>query len=90
MGIIRKFKTLWHQRNNKAYISYLRKQGCEIGDDVLFRDVSTTLIDCTRPALVSIGNKVDINRHFQILTHDWGCFILRGKYNDFVNSSGGG
>jgi acetyltransferase-like isoleucine patch superfamily enzyme len=37
---------------------------------------------------VKIGNNVDINRHFQILTHDWGSYVLRGKYHDFVNSAG--
>ena len=82
-------KTIWHERSNAAYISYLRNKGIEIGENVLFRDRKTTMIDCTRPALVSIGNNVDINKHFQILTHDWGCYVIRGKYHDFVNSSGG-
>ena len=88
MGFFRIITTLWHQRSNSAYISFLRKKGVEVGEHVLFRDRRTTMIDLTRPALVSIGDNVDINRHFQILTHDWGCFVIRGKYNDFVNSSG--
>ena len=88
MGFFRIITTLWHQRSNSAYISFLRKKGVEVGEHVLFRDRRTTMIDLTRPALVSIGDNVDINRHFQILTHDWGCFVIRSKYNDFVNSSG--
>lgn len=88
MGIFRIITTLWHQRSNSAYISFLRKKGVDIGEHVLFRDRRTTMIDLSRPALVSIGNNVDINRYFQILTHDWGCFVIRGKYNDFINSEG--
>ena len=42
----------------------------------------------TRPCLITIGNNVDMNRHFQILTHDWSSSVFRNKYHDFVNSSG--
>ena len=79
---------IWYCRNNDTYINYLRKKGIEIGENVVFRDRKTTRIDCTRPALVTIGNNVDINHNFQILTHDWGSRVLRGKYHDFINSSG--
>lgn len=88
MGILSNLVLLWYARSNSAYIKYLRKKGIEIGENVLFRDRRTTMIDCTRPALVKIGNNVDINRHFKILTHDWGCYVIRGKYHDFINSGG--
>lgn len=42
----------------------------------------------TRPSLISIGNSVDMNRYFQILTHDWSSSVFRNYYHDFVNSSG--
>lgn len=42
----------------------------------------------TRPSLVTIGNHVDFNDNFQLLTHDWACTVFREKYHDFVNSSG--
>lgn len=29
-----------------------------------------------------------MNKHFQILTHDWSSSVFRNKYHDFVNSSG--
>ena len=64
------------------------KWGGEIGDNVLFRDPHTTRIDMTRPCLLSIGNNVDINVNFQILTHDWCTYVFRNLFHDFINSSG--
>lgn len=89
MGLLGVIGKIWNGRTNASYIKWLRKKGIEIGENVLFRDRMTTLIDCSRPALVKIGDNVDINRHFQILTHDWGCYVFRNKYHDFVNSEGG-
>lgn len=37
---------------------------------------------------MTIGDNVDFNDHFQLLTHDWACTVFREKYHDFVNSSG--
>jgi tetrahydrodipicolinate N-succinyltransferase len=37
---------------------------------------------------VEFGNNIDINANFSVLTHDFGSFVLRGFYKDFVNSSG--
>lgn len=45
-------------------------------------------VDVTRPSLITIGNNVDFNDNFQLLTHDWACTVFREKYHDFVNSSG--
>lgn len=42
----------------------------------------------TRPCLVTIGDDVDINLNFQLLTHDWCTHVFRNKFHDFVNSSG--
>lgn len=74
--------------SSQEYIESLRKQGIKIGKNVNFRYPSHTLIDTTRPCLVEIGNNVDINDNFTILTHDFGTFVFREYYHDFVNSSG--
>lgn len=37
---------------------------------------------------MTIGDNVDMNMNFQILTHDWGSLVFRSVYGDFVNSSG--
>ena len=68
------------------YVVYLRKRGVKVGEGVNFRYPAHTMIDLTRPSLVEIGNNVDINDHFTILTHDFGTFVFRNKYKDFVNS----
>lgn len=72
------------------YCNYLRKRGVKVGNNVNFRYPVHTLIDLTRPSLLEIGNNVDINDNFTMLTHDFGSFALRGKYGEFINSSGGG
>lgn len=84
-NFIRRF---WVKRNSRAYIRHLRNKGIKIGEGCIFRDPLTTRIDVSRPALVSIGSNVDMNKYFQILTHDWASFVFRNKYHDFVNSSG--
>lgn len=74
--------------DSDAFVIYLRKNGVSIGDKVNFRYPEHTTIDLTRPSLVEFGNNIDINDNFTVLTHDFGTYALRGKYKDFVNSSG--
>ena len=74
--------------DSDAYCQYLKKRGVKIGSGVHFRYPSHTLIDTTRPSLVEFGNNIDINDYFTVLTHDFGSYVLRGKYHEFVNSSG--
>lgn len=88
MGLRGLLKHIWYGRTNSAFIKYLRTKGCKVGENVRFRDRLTTLIDVSRPALVTIGSNVDINSYFKIYTHDWGCYVFRNKYDDFVNASG--
>lgn len=78
----------WEGIDSDEYIRYLRKQGVRIGENVHFRRPSHTIVDTTRPCLVEFGNNVDINENFCVLTHDFGTFVFREVYKDFVNSSG--
>lgn len=75
-------------RNNKSFVRYLRKKGVSVGENCEFRYPTTIRIDVSRPSLVKIGNNVDMNKNFQILTHDWSSLVFRAKYHDLVNSSG--
>lgn len=87
--IIGKLKKIYRTSSNSRFVKYLREEvGIEIGERVDFRDPHTTNIDMTRPCLVSIGDDVDINVNFSILTHDWCSFVFRNLYHDFINSSG--
>lgn len=74
--------------SSEEYVNYLRKHGVRVGDNVFFRHPSRTTIDFTRPCLVEIGNNLDINDNFTIVTHDFGSFVFRNYYKDFVSSSG--
>lgn len=87
--LYRDLRFLWNTRSNHAFIKKLRKLGCQIGTGVVFRDPRKTRIDVSRSVLITIGNNVDINTNFQILTHDWASFVFINKYHDFVNSEGG-
>lgn len=87
-SLFNKFAMLYHTANSYNYVKYLKMRGAKIGDNVIFRDPCTTQIDMTRPSLVSIGNDVDFNKNFQILTHDWSSHVFRNYFHDFINSSG--
>lgn len=73
---------------NKWYIKYLRNKGICIGSGCVFRNRGTIRVDTTRPSLVTIGNNVDFNRNFQLLTHDYTTSVFVRKYYSFINSSG--
>lgn len=87
-SFISRCQKIYYTRNNKAYISFLRKQGIKIGNECIIRHPFTTRIDVTRPSLITIGNQVDMNKNFQIITHDWCSSVFRNYYHDFINSSG--
>lgn len=74
--------------SSSRFICYLRKKGIKIGNGCVFRYPKTTRIDITRPSLVEIGDNVDMNFNFQILTHDWASRVFRNYYHELVPSSG--
>lgn len=78
----------WGVQSNANFITYLRRGGVKVGENVKFRYPKHTVIDMNRPSLIEIGNNVDINDNFTIMTHDFGTYVLRNLYNDFVASSG--
>lgn len=93
MQLVRRIKCLCRfiymlTATNDQYVRYLRKKGISVGENVNFRNPLSITIDFTRPLLISIGNNIDINSNFSILTHDFGTFVFRNLYDDFVNSSG--
>lgn len=86
--IINKIKYLLATLTNKGFIRYLRSKGILIGNGCVFRNRNTIRVDVTRPSLVTIGNNVDFNMNFQLLTHDYATSVFIRKYSDFINSSG--
>lgn len=86
--LINKVKKVYYTSSSQRYINYLRKCGVRVGEGCIFRNVKTTRIDITRPSLVEIGNNVDMNHNFQILTHDWASHVFRNYYHELIPSSG--
>lgn len=85
---LRYIKNAWRTRCSASYIAFLRKKGIKIGENCIFREASSTAIDLTRPSLIEIGNHVDMNLNFTILTHDYVTGVFLHKYNEYLPSSG--
>lgn len=78
-----------HKRNSETYISYLRKLGMRIGSNSIIYDPVNTLIDETRPWMISIGENVKITYGVIILTHGYDWSVLKNVYGEVLGSSGG-
>lgn len=68
---------LREKSDSKSYVSYLRKKGVSVGDDVIVYSPLHTEIDLTCPCLLTIGNHVRITRGVIILTHDYSWSVLK-------------
>lgn len=84
---IRSYK-LFGRQSPKNYVKYLRANHVEVGNNVLFRYPKSTKIDLNRPELIELGSNLDINANFTIMIHDFGCFVFRNLFGDFVAGSG--
>lgn len=70
---------LREKASSQKYVSYLRKKGVRVGENVRFFSPSNTLVDLTCPWLISIGNNVNITHGVIILSHDYSWSVLKGK-----------
>ena len=86
--IYRKVQKTYYTSSSGRYIKYLRKKGCIIGEHCVFRSSKTVRIDLTRPSLIEIGDNVDMNHNFQIMTHDWASGVFRHVFHNILPSSG--
>lgn len=81
---IHKFFMYGYKRNSNSYLTYLRKAGVTIGENVIFHEPYTNYIDTQKGFLISIGNNVQITRNVIILTHDYSWAVLKAKYNEII------
>ena len=92
MGILtslyKKVSKVYYKSSSARYIKFLRKQGIVIGNGCIFRSPNATRIDLSRPSLIEIGNNVDMNHNFQIMTHDWASGVFRHVFHNILPSSG--
>lgn len=65
-------KILFRERSSsEAYVKFLRKHGCKIGDRVFFYSPRLTTIDDARMDWISIGSNTKITQGVVILAHDY-------------------
>lgn len=76
------------RRSSKSLISYYKRKGIRIGNNCIFRSTGSVRIDLTRPSLISIGDNVDMNKNFTIMTHDFSHRVFIALYGEFLSSSG--
>lgn len=95
MGLILKIKNSiqrrWIMRNPTSFISWMRDKGVKIGEDFKIAangPLANITIDMTRPTLISIGDKVTVNKNFTLVTHDFVSGVFLNSYREFVPSSG--
>lgn len=72
--------------SSEKYVSFLRKQGVQIGEDVTIYSPMHSMIDTSAPWLLTIGNHVRITHGVIILTHDYSWSVLK----QLPQNSGGG
>lgn len=86
-GFLDKFRRFYYKSNSKRYEKFLRKQGVKIGKNIYWGNIRSIRIDTTRPCLLEIGNNVRIDTGTTILTHDFGSYVFRLVYKDYVGAS---
>lgn len=77
-----------HRASSEDYIKWLCGQGMRIGEGTKIYDPLMTVIDETRPWMVSIGKNCNITAGVTILTHDYGWSVLKGYYGEVIGSAG--
>jgi acetyltransferase-like isoleucine patch superfamily enzyme len=86
--LIKQIGKFYVRRNSESYIRFLRKKGCEIGERTVIFNPQNTIIDTTRPCLISIGDDVKITDGVTILTHGYDWSVLSVVYHEMLGSSG--
>lgn len=86
--LIRKVYYIFSKSTSKRYITLLRKKGIQIGQNVTFHDPSSTIIDLTQPALITIGDNVEITHGVVILSHDYAWCVQKQLTGEVLGSNG--
>lgn len=85
--IASKLQRLYYFSSSDRYCKYLRECGIQIGKGCHF-DPRSTIIDVSRPSLISIGENCYMNSNFTLLTHDWVTKVFIQSGREFLPSSG--
>lgn len=75
-----------YKSDSKSYISYLRKHGVTVGDNVTFYEPSTNYIDTQKGFIIDIGNNVEITRGVVIIAHDYSWSVFKQLYGEILGA----
>lgn len=73
--------------NSKMKTRILKRCGIEIGKGTVFFDAGNICVDCSRPALLKIGEYCKITSGVIILTHDYSRAVLRRAYGEVIGEA---
>lgn len=74
--------------SSDALCKYLRKIGCEVGDETYFFNAPSMKIDIKRKDYIKIGNRCKIAEDVTIVAHDYSWEVLRSVYGEILPSGG--
>lgn len=86
--VIDSIRYRYNTLNSKNFIQYLRRRGVHVGEDVVFYEPRTIVVDVTMPSLITIGNNVRITRGVTILSHGADWHVLKEIYHEPLGSAG--
>lgn len=86
--MLKQLAKLYVRRNSDSYVKFLRNKGCKIGERTVFFNPQNTIVDRTRPCLITIGDDVKITDGVTILTHGYDWSVLSNVYHEMLGSSG--
>lgn len=76
-----------YKASSDSYLNYYRKRGASIGSGCVVYEPTNTMIDVSRPYLISIGNDVQILKGVTILTHGYDWSVLKGVYGEVLGNA---
>jgi len=85
---INKLINIYYHSSSERYSDYLRKRGVIVGEGTIFMYPNASLVDVTRPSLVTIGSNCLFNKDFTLLSHDWVTGTFIGANMEYLPSSG--
>lgn len=76
-----------YKADSESYLNYYREKGASIGAGCIVYEPTNTMIDVSRPYLITIGNNVQILKGVTILTHGYDWSVLKGKYGEVLGNA---
>ena len=73
---------LGYRADQEVYVSYLKKIGVKIGENIEIFTPASTFIDNTNPHLLTIGSNVSITGPSSILTHDYSVCVTKKRLQE--------